>query len=265
MWNARLNEAQAGIKIAGRNINNLRYANVNHSNGSKWRETKESVDVGERGKWKSFLKLNIKKTKQNKKQRSWHMIPSFHFKWKKCMQWHMLFSWAPKSLWMVTAAMKLKDTCSLEEKLWQLRQHITKKKKKSRHITLPTKVCIVKTMVFPVVKYGCENWTIKKAECQSTDAVKLQCWRRLLRVPWTARRSNQSILKEINPEYSLEGLTLKLKLWYFGQLTQRVDSLEKTTMLGNIEGKWRRGQQRMRWLYSITNSMDMSLGKLQEI
>ena len=133
---------------------------------------------------------------------------------------------------------------------------------KSRDITLPTKVCVVKAMVFPVVIYGCESWTIKKAECRRLDTFELWCWKRPLRVPWTARRSNQCILKEISPEYSLEGLMLKLKLQYFGHLMWRTDSLEKTLMLGRIEGR-RRGQQRMKWFDGITNSRDMSLGKLQ--
>ena len=135
---------------------------------------------------------------------------------------------------------------------------------KSRDVTLPTKVCIVKAMVFPVVMYGCESWTIKKAEHQRTDAFKQWCWKRLLKVPWTAR-SDQSILKEINPEYSLEGLMLKLKLQYFSHLMQRADSLEKTLMMEKIEGRRRKGQQRMRWLYGITNSTDISLGKLREL
>ena len=130
---------------------------------------------------------------------------------------------------------------------------------RSRDITLSTKVHLVKAMVFPVVMYGCENWTIKKDECQRIDGFELWCWRRLLRVPWTARRSKQSILKEISPEYSLEGLMLKLKLQYFGHLMQRTDSLEKTLILGNTEGRKRRGQQRMRWLDGITYSIDMLL------
>ena len=135
---------------------------------------------------------------------------------------------------------------------------------KSRDITLPTKVCLVKAMVFPVVMYGCESWTVKKAERRRIDAFELWCWRRLLRVPWTARRPNQSILKEISPGISVEGMMLKLKLQYFGHLMRRADSLEKTLMLGGIGGRRRKGQQRMRWLDGITDSMDVSLSELQE-
>ena len=135
---------------------------------------------------------------------------------------------------------------------------------KSRDITLPIKVHLVKAMVYPVVMYGCESWTIKKAEHQRIDAFELWCWRRLRRVPWTARRSNQSILKEINPEYSLEGLILKLKLQYFGHVMQKANSWEKILIPGKIEGKREKGRQRMRWLDSITDSMDMNLSKLQE-
>ena len=177
--------------------------------------------------------------------------------WKK---WQTLFSWALKSLQMVTAAMKLKDTCFLKKSYANLDSIL-----KSRDITLPTNVCKIKAMVSPVVMCGCESWTIKKIESWKIDAFELWYRRRLLRVRWTARRSNQSILKEISPEYSLEGLMLKLKLQYFGHLMGKADSLEKTLMLGKIVGGRRRGWQRMRCLDGITDSIDMGLGKLQEM
>ena len=169
-----------------------------------------------------------------------------------------LYFGAPKSLQMVIAAMKLRRLL-LKRKVMTNLDSIFK----SRDITLPTKVRLVKAMVFPVVMYGC--WTVKKAECPRIDAFELWCWRRLLRVPWTARRSNQFILKEISPGISLEGMMLKLKLQHFGHLMRRVDSLEKSLMLGEIEGRRRRGRQRMRWLDDITDSMDVSLSELQEL
>ena len=179
---------------------------------------------------------------------------------KQWKQWQTLFSWAPKSLQMVTMAMKLRHLLLCRKVMTNIDSILT-----SRDITLPTKVRLVKVMVFPAVMYGCESWTIKKAECQKFDAFELWCWRRPLRVPWTSRRSSQTTLKEVSPEYSLERLMLKLKLQYFGHLMRRSDSLENIPMLGKSEGRRRRGQQRMRWLDGITDSMDMHFSKPQEL
>ena len=174
---------------------------------------------------------------------------------KQWKQWLTSFFWAPKLLQMVTAAMKLKYIYSLEGKLWPTYTAYSK-----GDITLATTFRLVRAMVFPVIMYGCESWTIKKAEHWGIDRFELWCWTGLMRVPWTAGRFDQSILKEITPWCTLEGLMLKLKLQFFGHLMRRADSLEKSLMLGKIEGGKRRGLQRIRWLYGIPDSMDMSLG-----
>ena len=210
MRNAGLEEAQAGIKIAWRSISNLRYADDTTLMAESEEELKSLLMKVTEETEKVGLKLNIQKTKIMASS----PITSHQIDAETVEQWLTLFVGAPKSLQMVTAAMKLKDTYSLEEGVMANLDSIFK----SRDITLPTKVPLVKAMVFPVVMYGCESWTIKKAESQKIDAFELWCWRRLLRVPWTARRSNQSILKEISPGCSFEGMMLKLKLQYFGHL-----------------------------------------------
>ena len=257
MRNAGLEEAQTGIKIAWRNINNLRYADDTTLMAESEEELKSLLMTVKEESEKVGLKLNIQKT--------------------RIMASGPITSWQIDGETVETASdfiflgskITVDGDCSHEIK----RRLLLERKVminldsilKSRDIILPTKVHLVKAMVFPLVMYGCESWTIKRAEHRRIDAFEPWCWRRLLRVSWTARRSNQSILKVISPGCSLEGLMLKLKLQYFGHLMQRADSFEKTLMLRKIEGRRRRRPQRMRWLDGITDTMDVGLGGLQEL
>ena len=245
MRNAGLEEAQVGIKISGRNINNLRYAGETTLMTESEEELKSLLMKVKEESEKVGLKLNIQKT--------------------KIMASGPISSWeldgetvgTVSDFILLGSKITAEFDCSHESKRCLLlgRDVMTNLDSilKSRDITVPTKVHLVKAMVFPVVIHGCESWTVKKAEHRKIDAFELWCWRRLLRVPWTARQSNESILKEISPGCSLEELMLTLKLQYFGQLMQRVDSLEKTLMLGGVGGRRRRGRQRMRWLDGITD------------
>ena len=257
MRDAGMEEAQAGIKIAGRNINHLRYADDTTLMAESEEELKTLLNKVKEESGKVGLKLNIQKA--------------------KIMASGPITSWEIDGETLETVSdfilgrskITADGDCSHEIKRRLLlgRKVMTNLDSilKNRDFTLPTKVCLVKAMVFPVVMYGCESWTVKKAERRKIDAFELWCWRRLLRVPWTARRSNQSIIKEKGPGCSLEGLILKLKLQYFGHLMQRVDLLEKTLMVGGIGGRRRRGRQRMRRLDGITDSLGMSLSKLREL
>ena len=235
-------------RLPGRNINNLRYADDTTLVAESEEELKSLLKKMKEESEKVGLKLNIQKTKimASSPVTSWEIdgdtveaVSDFIF-------------WGSKITADGDCSHEIKRHLLLGRKVMTNLDSILK----SRGITLPTKVCLVKAMVFPVVMYGCENWTIKKAECRRIDAFELWCWRRLLRVPWTARRSNQSIIKEISPGCSLEGLMLKLKLQYFGHLMRRVDSFEKILMLRGIVGRRRRGRQRLRWLDGITDSME---------
>ena len=250
MRNAGLDEAQAGIRIAGSNINNLRYAD-DTTLIAKSEELKSFLMKVKEDSEKVGLKLNIQKTKI--------MASSPITSWQIDGEPREIVTDFILGGFKITAD----GDCSHEIKRHLLlgRKSMTNLDNilKGRDMTLPRKVCLVKAMIFPIVMYGCESWTIRKAECRRIDAFELWCWRRLLRVPWTSRRSNQSILKEISPGYSLERLMLKLKLQYLATWC------EETLMLGKIEGGRRRGWQRMKWLDNITNSMDMSLSKPREL
>ena len=257
MRNAGLEEVQAGIKIAGRNINNIRYADDTTLMAESEEELKSLLMKVKEESEKVGLKLNIQKT--------------------KIMASGFITSWQVDGETVETVADFILGGSKITEDggcSHEIKRHLLLGRKvmtnldsifKSRDITLLTKVCLIEAMVFPVVMYGCESWTIKKAEHRRIEAFELWCWRRLLRVPWTARKCNLSILKEISPGCSLEGLMLKLKLQYFGHLMRGTDSFEKTLILGKIEGRRRRGRQRIRWLDHITDSMKVSLSELQEL
>ena len=257
MRNAGLDEEQAGIKIAGRNINNLRYVDDTTLMAESEEELKSLLMKVKEESEKVGFKLNIQKTKIMASG----PITSWEIDGETVQTVSDFIFFGSKITADGDCSHEIKRRLLLGRKVMINLDSIFK----SRDITLSTKVHLVKAMVFPVFMYGCESWTVKKAECQRIDAFELRCCRRLLRVPWTARRSNQSILNETSPGCSLEGLMLKLKLQYLGHLTRRVDSLEKTLMLGGIGGRRRRGQQKMRWPDGMTNSMDMSVRKLQEL
>ena len=254
MRNSGLDKAQAGIKFARRNINNLRYADDTTLMAEGEEELKSLLMKVKEESEKVGFRLNIQKTKimATGPITSWEIdgetVANFIF-------------WGSKITADGNCSHEIKRHLFLGKEVMTNLDSILK----SRDIILPTKVCVVKAMVFPVVMYGCESWTVKKAACQRVDAFELWCWRRLLKVPWTARRSNQSILKKISPGISLEGIMLKLKLQSFGHLMRRVDSLEKTLMLGGFGGRRRRGRQRMRWLDGISDLMDVSLSELREL
>ena len=257
MRKAGLEKAQAGIKIAGRNINNLRYADDITLMAETEEELKSLLLKVKEEREKVGLKLNILKTKIMASG----LITSWQIDGKTVETVSAFIFLGYKITAVGDCSHEIKRRLLLVRKVMSNLDSILKR----RDISLPTNIHLVKAMAFPMVMYGCESWTIKKAELWRIDAFELWCWRRLLRVPWTARRSNQSILKEISPGCSLKGLMLKLKLQYSGHLMWRADSLEKTQMLGKIEGRRRRGRQRMRWLDGITDLMDMGLGGLWEL